>query len=115
MIRLTVHARLHLMAGTPEGRATLQRFLARITPQLPDQTAARWFLARSVAQSDSWQAQFEAVGDACNALACQLLQTLLPVPASIGFGRSEWQQAQDARHLEVRAAIMRQLDAEVAA
>lgn len=115
MIRLTLHARLRVLAQTPEGRLTLQRFLARIAPQLPDQAEARVYLARSAAQPDSWQAQFEAVGDACNALARQLLRSAPPVPPSIEFGRADWQQAQDARHLAVRNTIMQQLDAEVAA
>ena len=110
-----MHARLCLLAGTPAGRATLHRFLARIAPQLPDQTAAQWFLARSAAQPDSWQAQFESVGDACNALARQLLRSAPPVPPSLGFGRADWQQAQDARHLDIRNTIMQRLDAEVAA
>jgi len=115
VIRLTLHARLRVLAQTPAGRLVLRRFLNRIAPQLPDQAAAQWYLARSAAEPDSWQAQFEAVGDACNALARQLHRSAPPILASIPFGRSEWQQAQDARHLDVRNAIMRQLDEEEAA
>ena len=77
---------------------------------LADQEQAAAVLARA-ATDPGWQCQFEAAGDILNMLASQLHRAM-PVPApNLGHGRTEWYAEQDRRHVQVRDALNRHINA----
>lgn len=110
MIVLTPHSRVLALAGTATGRAALTRLLSAVALLLADQEQAAAVLARA-ATDLSWQCQFEAAGDILNMLASQLHRAM-PVPAlNLHHGSTEWYAEQGRRHVQVREALNRRIDA----
>ena len=110
MIVLTPHRRVLALAGSAAGRAALTRLLSTVTALLTDQEQAGAVLARAAADL-GWQCQFEAAGDMLNLLACELHQAM-PTPApGLRHGSTEWYAEQCRRHVMVRDALNRRIDA----
>ena len=110
MIVLTPHVRLRALAGSAVGRAALGRLLAAVAPLVADQEHAAVILERAAADA-GWQCQFEASGDLLNLLAYTLHRAMPAPPADLRHGSSEWYAEQSRRHVQVRHALNRHIDA----
>jgi hypothetical protein len=101
------HARLRLLAQTPEGRRIIARVLDLAAPSLNAVQVAKYRESLAAAPDD-WQTHFEVVGDALNDIAFAVSRTIPPISTS-GFG-SDWYAARMEREAAVHVPLHDLLD-----
>ena len=110
MIVLTPHTRLRALAGSAVGRAAIGRLLAAVAPLVADEEHAAVILQRAAADA-GWQCQFEASSDLLNQLTYTLHRAMPAPDTDPRHGSGEWYAEQSRRHVQVRDALNRHIDA----